>query len=156
MKSYYPQRSAGRCLSFCSEGSSCDYYPSWIRPNSIGPNHSHGPGPPNMESHCAGAPLALPPPPDIKSHCTRTPALSDIWWPLLETCSDLFTSGPPLVLTSSGYWSMYGLRKQAVRILLECFLVNHALDTCDRGITGSIPDLGETETRFFVGVISVQ
>ena len=48
---------------------------------------------------------------------------NDIWWLNLETCSN-FTWGPlPLVLTSGGYWSTYGWHKQAVCILLECFLV---------------------------------
>ena len=46
---------------------------------------------------------------------------SDIWWPLLETCSNLFTWGPsPLGLTSDGHWS---IAKWVVHILLECFLV---------------------------------
>ena len=30
---------------------------------------------------------------------------------------------PPRVMISGDYWSMYGQRRQAVRILLECFLV---------------------------------
>ena len=69
---------------------------------------------------------------------------SDIWWPILETCWNLFTWGPQVlkssgqdwrsdqtclleeptpcpVQASSGHWSMYGWRP--VRILLECFLV---------------------------------
>ena len=52
----------------------------------------------------------------------RDPLSCDIWWPSLETYSNLFTSGPPspLMLTSGGYWKMC---KGAVRILLECFLV---------------------------------
>ena len=38
------------------------------------------------------------------------PPASDIWWPSLETCSNLFTWGPPLppVLTSGGHWSTHG------------------------------------------------
>ena len=66
-----------------------------------------------------------PCPPDMGPHCKETPpTASDIWWPSLKTCSKLFTSGhPPLVLTSGGYWSMYGQHKWMVHILLECFLV---------------------------------
>ena len=36
------------------------------------------------------------------------PPTSDIWWPRLSTCSNLFTWEPRPVLTSSGYWSRYG------------------------------------------------
>ena len=35
------------------------------------------------------------------------PLASDIWWPRLEACSNLFTWGPPPVLTFGG-WSTYG------------------------------------------------
>ena len=44
-------------------------------------------------------------------------------WTSLETCSNLFTLRPPLVLTFGGYWSMNGMLKRAVRIPLECFFV---------------------------------
>ena len=50
---------------------------------------------------------------------------SDIWWSPLGTCSNLFTSGPsPMGLTSGGNWNRYGQGKQAVHIILKCFLVN--------------------------------
>ena len=42
----------------------------------------------------------------------RDPLASDIWWPSLEACSNLFTSGPLLVLTSGGYWSKCGQCKR--------------------------------------------
>ena len=44
------------------------------------------------------------PPPHIGPHWTGTP-VSDIWWPSLGACSNLFTSGHPPVLTSGGYSS---------------------------------------------------
>ena len=48
---------------------------------------------------------------------------SGTWWPRLEACSSLFTTGPLLVLASGGgHWNRY---KRAVRILLECFLLVH-------------------------------
>ena len=46
---------------------------------------------------------------------------SDIWWPSLDTCSNLFAWGP------QWYWHLVtearSVRKRAVRILLEGFLV---------------------------------
>ena len=57
---------------------------------------------------------------------------SDIWWPSLETCSNLFIgphcSGSP----SPCYWHLVATEarmvgKQAVCILLECFLVDMCL-----------------------------
>ena len=50
------------------------------------------------------------------------PPVSDIWWPSMETCSNLFILGSPTSVHIL-WWSTYSLRKQAVRILLECFLV---------------------------------
>ena len=41
------------------------------------------------------------PPPNMEPHCTGTPSPThavDIWWPRLETCSDLFTMGSPTVV----------------------------------------------------------
>ena len=79
-----------------------------------------------------GLPTLAPPPPRYMGlHCRGTPPPrhgtplnSDILWPSLESCSNLFTSGPlPLLLTSAGYLSMYGQHKQVVRILWEYFLV---------------------------------
>ena len=55
----------------------------------------------------------------------QPPPTSDIWWSPLGTCSNLFTSGPsPMGLTSGGNWNRYGQGKQAVHIILKCFLVN--------------------------------
>ena len=50
--------------------------------------------------------------------------VSDIWWPLLKTCSNLFTWRPSI----STYWHLVAIKarsvdKQVVRILLKCFLV---------------------------------
>ena len=49
-------------------------------------------------------------PPDTRYGNLPHPTASDIWWPSLETCSNLFIWGPPPpVLTSSGgHWNMYG------------------------------------------------
>ena len=69
------------------------------------------PLPQNMEPHCTG------PPTDMRPHCTAPPApnlspisldmephctgiASDIWWPRLETCSNLFNS----LSTSADIW----------------------------------------------------
>ena len=55
---------------------------------------------------------------DMGPHCTETFSARDIWWPSLETCSNLFTSGAP-----PPHCSTWGQSKWVVRILLECFLV---------------------------------
>ena len=51
-------------------------------------------------------------------HCIVTSGGQD--WRLVETCP---LQDPPTMLTSAGYWSMYVWGKQAIHILLECFLV---------------------------------
>ena len=53
----------------------------------------------------------------------RDPLASDISWPSLETCSNLFTPGTPYPLAPipDGHQSMSSRRKQVVRILHECF-----------------------------------
>ena len=57
-------------------------------------------------------------PADMGLHCNGPlyhPA-SDIWWPSLQTCSNLLTWGPSRpVLTSGCYWNMYVRRELAVR-----------------------------------------
>ena len=56
----------------------------------------------------------------------RSSLLVDIWWPSLETCSNLFTSGappPPPFPPPPHYCSTWGQCKWVVCILLECFLV---------------------------------
>ena len=72
-------------------------------------------------------------PPDMGHGGPVVPALAptgDIWWPLLETCLNLFMrphcTGPPLVLTSGSYQSIYiyVVDKRVVRIPLEYFLVS--------------------------------
>ena len=59
----------------------------------------------------------------------KAPPASDIWWPRLETCSNLFTwkhpPPPALLLTSGGYCSSLGtVSNRVVCILLECLLVH--------------------------------
>ena len=99
------------CLPFCWGRVPCDHYPWSIAP------------------HCTGHQtwdLTVQGPPGPK-FCPGPPT-GNIWWPSLETCSKLFTSGAPsLVLTSGGYWSTYGQHKLVVHILLECFLVHYWL-----------------------------
>ena len=105
------QRSCGKvmfksCLSIIHSvhrAVPCDHYP-WC----IGP-HCTDPCP-----FCTGTHL-----------CTGFTPRSDIWWPRQDTCSNLFTWGSPMVLTSGGGYcrSIYSQCKQAVCILLECFLV---------------------------------
>ena len=78
----------------------CDHYP-WC----TGP-------------HCRGTPLGM-------GHETLPyPLTSDIWWPSLETCSNVFTSGLLLPhqcrhLVVKHIWSV----QEVVCILVECFLV---------------------------------
>ena len=51
---------------------------------------------------------------------------SDIWWPRLETCSNWFTWGPHCTgppTSADIWWLVTAVGKQAVRILLQCFLV---------------------------------
>ena len=60
-------------------------------------------------------------------HQTRPPA-SDIEWPSLEICSNLFIWShckglPGPADASGGCWRSYGQHKRVVRILLECLLV---------------------------------
>ena len=52
----------------------------------------------------------------ISLYRALVPLPSDIWWPRLETCSNLFTWVPPLYQPSS-------VGELAVRFLQECFLV---------------------------------
>ena len=63
----------------------------------------------------------------IGTHHTDTPSVqvpvppaSDIWWPRLETCSNLFTWGTPILVLISGAIEAYS--KRSARTLLECFL----------------------------------
>ena len=51
--------------------------------------------------------LYIPPPLDIRH---GTPPASDIWWPSLETCSDLFTSGP----LPNQYWHLVATEAHTV------------------------------------------
>ena len=46
---------------------------------------------------------------DMGAPALSSPHASDIWWPSLQTCSNLFTWGPPSpVQTSGDHQSMYG------------------------------------------------
>ena len=84
------------CLSFCWGGGKVTSNASW--------NRSHD---------------RVPPASDL----APTPLATDIWWSTLETCSNLFTWGPfrkgHLVVATEAHM----VCKQAVCILLECFLV---------------------------------
>ena len=86
-----------------------------------------------MGPHCTGLPLALPPDTGHSSPCShRTsdmgpPPLSpatNMWWPSLETFSNLFTWGPPLSTgTDICDWSMYGWQADGTHPpgMLSCF-----------------------------------
>ena len=58
-------------------------------------------------------------------------------WPSLETCSSLFIrlhcTDPPRGTSGWGHWRSWGQPQQAVRILLECFLVQYKI--CKFGLT---------------------
>ena len=65
------------------------------------------------------------PPPSLRTSDLRTHLAFDIWWPSLETCSNLFTWGAPFShreTSCGGYRSMYGQYKRVVYIL-KCFLL---------------------------------
>ena len=47
------------------------------------------------------------PNPDMGHHWTGTPCASDIWWPSLETCSNLFTLGTLYLHTSADIWWLH-------------------------------------------------
>ena len=73
---------------------------------------------------------ALPLPPDMEPHW-KLLHTSDIWWPLMVTCSNLYTSGTP---TSADIWwllSTYGQCKPVVRILLHPAETLNNADKCD-------------------------
>ena len=76
-----------------------------------------------------GVPIDRAPPPgpvrtSAPLYRVPAPTASNIWWPRLETCSNLFTWGRP----PNQFWHLVAeectVSKRAVRILLECFLVN--------------------------------
>ena len=101
--------SVRHCVHSKGEGAPCDHYPWCIGPHCITPS-AHYLTPPRTWDLT----VFLPSP------------TSDIWWPSLKTCSNLFTSGPPPppVLT----WHLVTIEarkasKRPIRILLECFLV---------------------------------
>ena len=85
-----------------------------------------------MGTYCTGLPRSWPCSPSRHKgpDLTMAPA-SDIWWPSLEICSNLFTgphyTGPllPPVLTSGGYWSMYGWQVCSMHStwMLSCFKI---------------------------------
>ena len=79
--------------------------------------------------HIKQGPLAqsLSPGHHIRQGCPAPtfpwPLTSDIWWPLMETCSDLFTCGPQLILTSGDHQSMYSWQIGSMHptIMLSCY-----------------------------------
>ena len=78
--------------------------------------------PPHPHPHPRPALAPVPSKHGIPGRLLALPPVSDIWWPSMETCSNLFILGSPTSVHIL-WWSTYSLRKQAVRILLECFLV---------------------------------
>ena len=67
---------------------------------------------------------SLEPSPLTWTSLYRVPPASNIWWASLDTSLNYSLQDPPSpVLTSGGYWSMYGWWNQLVYILLECFFV---------------------------------
>ena len=88
------------------EGVPCGYYPWCIRP--------HWTGPPALSRH-GTSPYKDPPVPallDMEPYCTWTPShpASDILWPSLETCSNLFTSGSLLSPSVEIWWLLKQVR----------------------------------------------
>ena len=94
--------------------------------------------------HCTGL---APYPPDIR-HGTPSPPASYIWWPFLETCSNLFTWGspphthiwgPPIgwmhVLLASGryasHWNAFLSTMKMRSICCLCFLRIRVASKCE-------------------------
>ena len=97
----------------------CDHYPWCIGPHCPWSPPDIGPPPPLLQ--------ALPWPHSDMGHGTlQAIAATDIWWSVLETCSGLFTWGPPtssMELTSSGYWrNRYVRHRRAVTFYRNAFL----------------------------------
>ena len=86
----------------------------------------------------------------------KAPPGSDIWWPRLGTCSNLFTWRPPapLVLTSGNYWIIYRRQTRAVSILLECFLVIADIYVYKCSILPGFVSPQEQE-KYFMGYLDV-
>ena len=81
---------------------------------------------PGMESHY----IATPPPP------TQNRFITDIWWPRLQTCSNLITYRPTVqpIHLSPHYRHLVTTESRpvgtrAVCILLECFLIRYVYVT---------------------------
>ena len=76
----------------------------------------------------------------IRPHCTGTPSglpsVSDIRWPSLETCSNLFTSGSPLLRlpkNTDTWWLLKHVQLAQVggthhTVTLSCFNCNYKVD----------------------------
>ena len=97
-----------------------------VQPPPHPPAMGHGEPPPPLLCH-----ISLPIQIWDKGPLTPAPALapptSDIWWPSLETYSNLFI-GPHCTAPTHQYWHLVATKahtvgKQAVCIRLECFLV---------------------------------
>ena len=80
------------CL-FIRGGSLCNHYPWCIGPHCTTPSQPSQAPPPKISHHQIWDPLASPP-------------TGDIWWPSLETCSNVFIWGRPQP-TSTDIW-LYG------------------------------------------------
>ena len=116
-------------------GSLCGHYPLCIGSHHTGTSFWFQPqapwiwnltvqGPPRAWKLTVQGPPILFLPLDMRPHCRWTPftasLASDIWWPILETCSNLFTGDPPdpclhLVATKTrlasrlytSYWNVF-------------------------------------------------
>ena len=122
---------AGRCFQSCVSvhlfrGVPCDHYPECIGPHCTGP-------------HCTSPQPCRPVPDPVPVHRTSVPAppayrsfhflqdpdhtphpVSDIWWPRLETSSNLFTwghhwTGPRSPVLSSSGWLLRHVRQASGR-----------------------------------------
>ena len=76
----------------CIHGRSpCDHYPCCI-----GPHHTGTPSPLGMGPHYAGTPGGREwKPIQTCSPEDKPPTSAEVHWPRMETCSNLFTWGPP-------------------------------------------------------------
>ena len=80
---------------------------------------------PMIGFHLTGTPTSPNPAPQTWDFVVQGPPDSNIWWPSLDIYWNVLTLGPPLVLTSGGYWSTYGWHKRAVRsALVWAYILN--------------------------------
>ena len=147
------QRSCGKVMfsvmSVCWRGSHMAITHDVLDLTEQGPQPS-----PDMELHCTGTPLNMgphykdPPVPallDMEPYCTWTPshAASDILWPSLETCSNLFTSGSLLSPSVEIWWLLKQVRSAQAGGIQPAFRSGKS-----QGISKRLEKSGKNHTKY--------